>query len=118
MTSETANLIREAAHRLFAQHVTNDVLHRAESGEWPEALWDAVEEAGFLDTLADREIARRNRIGIDVPNHRAIGGLEMVIEKVVQPQLHLVEPQDVEGYAACFQKSRGPPKRVAGHRAG
>ena len=33
--SETANLIREAAHRLFAQHVTNDLLHRAENGEWP-----------------------------------------------------------------------------------
>ena len=53
--SETANLIRDAAHRLFAQHVTNDVLHAAESGEWPTALWDAVEEAGFLDTLADRD---------------------------------------------------------------
>ncbi len=53
--SETANLIRDAAHRLFAQHVTGDLLHRAEAGEWPAALWDAVDEAGFLDTLADRE---------------------------------------------------------------
>lgn len=61
MTSETANLIREAAHRLFAQYVTSDVLHRAEAGEWPEALWDAVEEAGFLDTLADRETSVAER---------------------------------------------------------
>ena len=53
--SETANLIREAAHRLFAQHVTNEVLHAAEAGVWPAALWDAVEDAGFLDTLADRD---------------------------------------------------------------
>ena len=59
--SETANLIREAAHRLFAQHVTNDVLHKAEVGEWPAALWDAVEEAGFLDTLADRDVPSEER---------------------------------------------------------
>jgi acyl-CoA dehydrogenase len=59
--SETSNLIREAAHRLFAQHVTNDVLHRAEGGEWPEALWDAVEEAGFLDTLADQDSTPADR---------------------------------------------------------
>jgi len=59
--SETANLIREAAHRLFAQHVTNDLLHRAEAGEWPSALWDAVEEAGFLDTLADLETSVAER---------------------------------------------------------
>lgn len=59
--SETANLIREAAHRLFAQHVTNDLLHRAEVGEWPDALWDAVEEAGFLDTLADRDTSAAER---------------------------------------------------------
>ncbi len=59
--SETANLIREAAHRLLAQHVTNDLLHRAEGGEWPDALWDAVEEAGFLDTLADRDASAAER---------------------------------------------------------
>lgn len=53
--SETAQLIHDAAHRLFAQHVTPELLHRVESGEWPAALWDAVEEAGFLDTLADRD---------------------------------------------------------------
>ena len=59
--SETAQLIRDAAHRLFAQHVTVDLLHRVESGEWPEALWDAVEEAGFLDTLVDRDSAPAER---------------------------------------------------------
>jgi acyl-CoA dehydrogenase len=59
--SETATLIREAAHRLFAQQVTNEVLHRAEDGVWPTALWDAVEDAGFLDTLADRETPASER---------------------------------------------------------
>lgn len=59
--SETAQLIHDAAHRLFAQHVTPDVLHRAEAGEFPSALWDAVEEAGFLDTLADRDAGGEER---------------------------------------------------------
>lgn len=59
--SETAQLIHDAAHRLFAQHVTPELLHRVESGEWPSALWDAVEEAGFLDTLADRDASAAER---------------------------------------------------------
>lgn len=53
--SETATLIHDAAHRLFAQHVTVQLLNDAEKGIWAEALWDAVEEAGFLDTLADAD---------------------------------------------------------------
>lgn len=59
--SETAQLIRDAAHRLFAQHVTVDLLHKFESGVFPDALWEAVEEAGFLDTLADRDSAPDER---------------------------------------------------------
>jgi acyl-CoA dehydrogenase len=59
--SETAQLIHDAAHRLFAQHVTVDLLHKAEGGEWPEALWDAVEDAGFLDTLADPDSSPAER---------------------------------------------------------
>lgn len=59
--SETATLIHDAAHRLFAQHVTVDLLNAAERGVWPEALWDAVEEAGFLDTLADADTSLQER---------------------------------------------------------
>lgn len=59
--SETAQLIHDAAHRLFAQHVAPDILHRAEAGEFPSALWEAVEEAGFLDTLADRDVGAEER---------------------------------------------------------
>jgi acyl-CoA dehydrogenase len=59
--SETAQLVHDAAHRLFALHVTPELLHRVEGGEWPSALWDAVEEAGFLDTLADRESSAAER---------------------------------------------------------
>ena len=53
--NETQSLIHDAAHRLFAQHVTPELLLRAEQGEWSESLWDAIEEAGFLDTLADTD---------------------------------------------------------------
>lgn len=59
--SETATLIRDAAHRLFAQFVTPQVLHAAEGGEAPLGLWEAVEEAGFLDTLADRDSSAADR---------------------------------------------------------
>lgn len=59
--NDTAALIHDAAHRLFAQHVTPDLLHRAEAGEFPTALWEAVEEAGFLDTLADRDVPAEER---------------------------------------------------------
>lgn len=59
--SETATLIHDAAHRLFAQHVTVDLLNAAEKGKWPEALWDAVEEAGFLDTLCDVDTPLQER---------------------------------------------------------
>ena len=59
--SETAHLIHDAAHRLFAQYVTVELLHKAESGDWPDALWEAVEDAGFLDTLADRDTPAEER---------------------------------------------------------
>lgn len=53
--NETAQLIHDAAHRLFEQHVTPELLLRAEQGEWSARLWEAVEEAGFLDALADED---------------------------------------------------------------
>ncbi len=59
--SDTSQLVHDAAHRLFEQHVTPDLLHRAEKGEWSSALWDAVEGAGFLDALADRDTAPAER---------------------------------------------------------
>ncbi len=71
--SETANLIHDAAHRLFAQHVTVDVLNASEKGVWTEALWDAVEEAGFLDTLADTDTAPAERAANTAVLLRAAG---------------------------------------------
>lgn len=60
--NETATLIHDAAHRLFAQHVTPELLLRAEQGAWSEALWDAIEEAGFLDTMADPDSSLTERV--------------------------------------------------------
>jgi acyl-CoA dehydrogenase len=60
--SETATLLHDAAHRLFAEHVTVDVLKSAEQGIWPDRLWDAIDEAGFLDVLAEPETPLAERL--------------------------------------------------------
>ena len=60
--SETINLLRDAAHRLFTEHVTPEVLKAAEQGIWPEKLWDAVDDAGFLDVLTETETPIAERL--------------------------------------------------------
>src|SRR5438105_2663164 len=47
----TDNLIEEAATQLFADLATPALVNEAEAGTWPDALWQAVEAAGFLDAL-------------------------------------------------------------------
>lgn len=59
--SDTARLLHDAAHKLFAEHVTPESLRTAEDGAWQEDLWDAVEEAGFPDLLVDRETPAEER---------------------------------------------------------
>jgi acyl-CoA dehydrogenase len=49
--SETRELLRDAAERLFAAHCTAAVLRRADQGEFPQAPWDAVAKAGYADAL-------------------------------------------------------------------
>jgi len=46
-------ILYDSAMRLFGELVTSDVSAAAEHGSWPEALWRAVEEAGYPDVLAD-----------------------------------------------------------------
>lgn len=46
---ETA-MIRDTAERLFTDHCDREVLAAAAAGQWPAALWDAVEASGL--TLA------------------------------------------------------------------
>ena len=49
--SEVSTLLRDTADRLFADHCDRATLERAEAGVWPEALWRALEEAGFPKAL-------------------------------------------------------------------
>ncbi len=46
-------ILYDSALRLFGDHVTPRLLEAAEAGEWPAALWRAVDDAGYLDVLAD-----------------------------------------------------------------
>jgi acyl-CoA dehydrogenase len=46
-------ILYDSAMRLFAAEVTPAVVDDAEQGMWPDVLWQAVEEAGYLDVLAD-----------------------------------------------------------------
>ena len=43
--------LADSAQRLFSQHVDKDVLKAAETGVFPQALWDAVVAAGFTAAL-------------------------------------------------------------------
>ena len=49
----TDTLVLDAADRLFADHATTAVVNAAETGTWPAALWQATEDAGFPDALAE-----------------------------------------------------------------
>jgi acyl-CoA dehydrogenase len=49
--SETGDLLQDSARRLFAGHCDQNLIARAEAGEWPEGLWHAIEEAGFAAAL-------------------------------------------------------------------
>lgn len=40
-------ILAHSAERLFADHVTADLFDRVDAGEWPDALWRAVDTAGF-----------------------------------------------------------------------
>jgi acyl-CoA dehydrogenase len=46
-------ILYDSAMRLFGDHVTPAVLQEAGEGLWPGALWQAVDEAGYLDVLLD-----------------------------------------------------------------
>jgi acyl-CoA dehydrogenase len=46
-------ILYDSAMRLFADHATPEVLAEAGDGLWPGTLWQAVEDAGYLDVLLD-----------------------------------------------------------------
>ena len=48
---ETRVLLREAAERLFEKHCNPETMRRADGGEFPQALWRALTEAGYTAAL-------------------------------------------------------------------
>ena len=48
--SETDNIIFDTATRIFEDLSTPEVINAAEEGEWPQALWQAIEESGLTLT--------------------------------------------------------------------
>src|SRR6185436_3731686 len=49
--SETRELIRDAAERLFEKHCSAETMRRADGGEFPQALWRALTQAGYAAAL-------------------------------------------------------------------
>jgi acyl-CoA dehydrogenase len=49
--SETREMLREAAERLFEKHCSADTMRRADAGEFPQVLWRALHEAGYTAAL-------------------------------------------------------------------
>src|SRR6185503_18624252 len=45
--SELRGMLEETVGRLFGERVTKELIEAAERGEWPQALWDAVEANGL-----------------------------------------------------------------------
>ena len=69
----TESLVSETAERLFADLATPKVVTAAEAGTWPEELWTAVTEAGFLDALGGEGSGALDSLGDAVDVLRAAG---------------------------------------------
>ncbi len=48
--SDTDNIIFDTASRIFADLSTPEAINAAEDGQWPAALWQAIEESGLTQT--------------------------------------------------------------------
>lgn len=48
---ETRELIREAAERLFEKHCNAETMRKADGGELPQGLWQALTDAGYTGAL-------------------------------------------------------------------
>jgi acyl-CoA dehydrogenase len=53
--SEFREILSETVTRLFADFCTKDLLERADAGEWPKELWNAVIENGLSQPLLPEE---------------------------------------------------------------
>ncbi len=51
MADNTDNIIVDTATRIFRDLCEPATINDAEKGEWPKALWDALEESGLTADL-------------------------------------------------------------------
>src|SRR3954452_17980672 len=52
----TDNIIVDTATRIFADLCEPQTVNAAEEGQWPQALWDALEESGLTATWVPDEL--------------------------------------------------------------
>jgi acyl-CoA dehydrogenase len=71
--SETSSMIEESIQRILADQVDRKVLDAVESGEWPQALWDALEQSGFTEILAAPDDENAPQWADAYPMFHAIG---------------------------------------------
>ncbi|MEQ9641295.1 MAG: acyl-CoA dehydrogenase family protein [Alphaproteobacteria bacterium] len=55
MSDDLRSYLGEQADRLFADHCTRELREAAEAGEFPTALWDVLEQAGFAAVLVPED---------------------------------------------------------------
>ncbi len=58
--SELAQPLAEAADRLFSQRCDSRLVASADAGQWPQALWSAVDELGPGQLLAPESAGGEN----------------------------------------------------------
>jgi acyl-CoA dehydrogenase len=56
MADSTDDIIVDTANRIFQDLCEPDTINAAEKGEWPKALWDALEESGLTVTWVPDEL--------------------------------------------------------------
>ncbi|MBT5038363.1 MAG: hypothetical protein HOM52_07615, partial [Rhodospirillaceae bacterium] len=110
--SDELDILSASAERLFADHVTPELFTRVEVGEWPDALWQAVETAGFeqaempgLGTLIAR-IAGRHAAPIPLA--------ETILAASLLADATLPVPGGVLTFAAADGISLGAGQRLSG----
>ncbi|MAA73337.1 MAG: acyl-CoA dehydrogenase [Salinisphaeraceae bacterium] len=70
--TDISNLLLDAAERIFADLASTDSINACEQGQWPEALWTALEENGLTRALLPEE-----QDGSGLTLHEAIGVLRL-----------------------------------------
>jgi acyl-CoA dehydrogenase len=71
--SETSSMIEESIQRILADQVDRKVLDAVEAGDWPHALWNALEQAGFTDILVATDDESATQWADAYPMFHAIG---------------------------------------------